>query len=193
MTASEAQRRGRAAWLSMEPRGEPAPAEAILWRQGEGQTIVAGGMPVIVKIAPDMCDGRLMFQEQDVPPRMLVPAHRHRQAAQFCVVLDGTLCCLVGYRVYTLERGDFLWRPPGTVHAVWNPDREHTARQFEGSMPGDQMFPFFLAFEKLTLSSQLTAARLADAAAPFGTFYDEDLTRKIEQEYGVSASGGWRP
>jgi quercetin dioxygenase-like cupin family protein len=169
------------------------PARAVFLRQGEGRRIVAGGMPVIVKMSPADYDGHLMVQEQDVPPRMLVPAHLHQRAAQFCFVTEGSLCCLVGDEVYTLQRGDFLLRPAGTVHAVWNPDPERPARQVEGSLPGSDMFSFFLAFEELTLSGELTAQRLAETAAPYGTFYDEELTRRLEKEYGVSASGGWRP
>jgi mannose-6-phosphate isomerase-like protein (cupin superfamily) len=173
---------------------QPDPGEAVFLRRGEGRKIAAGGMPVIVKMSPDDDLGYPMIQEQPVPPRMLVPAHRHQRAGQFCFVTEGTLCCLAGDKVYTLQRGDFLFRPPGLVHAVWNPDPVEPALQMEGSLlaAGD-MLSFFLAFQELTLSGQLNAERLAETAAPLGTFYDEDLTRRIEEEYSVSASGGWRP
>lgn len=181
------------------PAGPPSPpgtdgaAQARYLPPGGGRLIESGGMPVTLKVSPGMCEGRLMLHEQDIPPGMLVPAHLHEQAAQFSIVTEGTLCVLVGRDVYTLVTGAFVWRPAGMVHAVWNPDRERPARQIEGSLPGNQMLGFFEDFEALTRSGHLTPAALAQVAAPYGTFYDEDLTRQLEQDHQVSARGGWRP
>lgn len=193
MTSPSAPSRSTRAGSATRPSAGNAGAVAAFLQQGEGRKIIAGGMPVILKVSPDMSRGHLMLHEQDVPPGMLVPAHLHQRADQFSLVTEGTLCVLVGDEVYTLQAGAFVWRPAGTRHAVWNPDRTRLARQIEGSLPGNEMLRFFEEFEALTLSGRLAPDELARIAAPYGTFYDEAMTGQIEQDHHVSASGGWRP
>jgi quercetin dioxygenase-like cupin family protein len=175
------------------PASTPGTDEAAYLPPGGGRLIESGGMPVTLKISPGMCAGQLMLHEQDIPPGMLVPAHLHQRAAQFSIVTEGTLCVLAGRDVYTLVKGAIIWRPAGMVHAVWNPDQEQPARQIEGSLPGNEMLGFFEDFAALTRSGHLTPEALARTAAPYGTFYDEDLTRRLERDQHVSARGGWRP
>jgi quercetin dioxygenase-like cupin family protein len=168
-----------------------APAPLVL-QPGAGIPVQAGELPVTVKADPALTGGRLLLAEQEIPPGRLVPAHRHAAAAQWCYVIEGTLYVMAGGDVHVVEAGGYFIRPPGTWHAVWNPSRTETARQVEGTTPGEEMLSLFLRMEELKNAGLLTPASLAEAAAPLGTAYDPAATAEIEKAYGVSAGQGWQ-
>jgi quercetin dioxygenase-like cupin family protein len=168
----------------------PVPVPLVL-QPGAGLPVQAGELPVTVKAGPDLTGG-LLLVEQEIPPGTLVPAHRHADAAQWCYVSAGTLHVMAGGDVHVVESGGYFIRPPGTWHAVWNPSRTETARQVEGTTPGQEMLRLFLRMEELKRAGLLTPASLAEAAAPLGTAYDPAATEKIEKAYGVSAGRGWQ-
>lgn len=176
---------------SPAPEAPAVPATVFLL-PGCGRDIAAGGLPVTVKAAPSATGGHAVLFEQYIPPKMLVPAHRHARWAQITIVTEGTLCALVGGDVYPLPVDSVLVRPAGAVHAIWNPT-SRPACQMEVTAPGTEMLEFFTKMEELTQSGRLDAQSLADLAAPYGTEYDEAVTAAIEERYGVSARGGWRP
>jgi quercetin dioxygenase-like cupin family protein len=190
----EAQTRGRAAWLAMPLPGEQTRAGATVLKAGEGEVIEIGdGRRVIVKVSPEVCDGQLELHMEKLAPRMLVPAHMHRRAAQYSIVMSGVLCFQVGDEdPHVLQEGDIIWRPPGVVHAVWNPDRDRDAWQAEGTMPGSEMLALFRAMRDRNMTTDPDAPSLAETARPLGIFFDAALTERIEREHGVSAARGGR-
>lgn len=186
--------RGRAAWLAMPLPGEQPWAGATVLKAAEGELIEIGdGRCVIVKVSPEVCDGQLQLHMEKLAPRMLVPAHTHRRAAQFSIVMSGVLCFQVGDEPpHILQEGDTIWRPPGVVHAVWNPDRDRDAWQAEGTMPGSEMLGLFRAMRDRNMTREPDAPSLAEVARPLGIFFDAALTERIEREHGVSAARGGR-
>ena len=168
----------------------PVPVPLVL-QPGAGLPVQAGELPVTVKAGPEQTGGQLLV-EQEIPPGRLVPAHRHAEATQWSYVTEGTLYVMAGGDVHAVEAGGWFIRPPGTWHAVWNPSRTETARQVEGTMPGQDVLGLFLRMEELKRAGLLTPASLAEAAAPLGTAYDPAATAEIEKAYGVSAGRGWQ-
>jgi uncharacterized cupin superfamily protein len=175
--------------MPAQPPGRPGPGAAVMIAQGAGTQINAGGMPGLLRIDPGVCGGALLVHEQVVPPRRLVRAHWHAEVAQWGLVTEGTLMFRVGGESYLVEAGGFIWRPPGLVHAVWNPGLR-PARHVEGNMPGDIMLRFYERFDELARDGQPDLEKIAALAAEHGTYYDDDLTRELEQAHQVSAVGG---
>ena len=168
----------------------PPPAPLVL-QPGSGFPVQAGERPVTVMAGPDLTGG-LLLAEQEIPPGALVPVHRHAAATQWCYVIEGTLHVTAGGEVLAVRAGGYFIRPAGTWHAVWNPSTTQTARQVEGTLPGQQMLELFLRMEVLRRAGLLTPASLAEAGAPLGTSYDRAATARIEKAYGVSAGPGWQ-
>jgi mannose-6-phosphate isomerase-like protein (cupin superfamily) len=50
------------------------------------------------------------------------PPHVHDNAQESFVVLEGTLCFVIGDQTTSVSRGTFVCVPPGTVHTFSNPD-----------------------------------------------------------------------
>jgi hypothetical protein len=157
--------------------------------EGAGTAINAGGMPGLLRIDPAWCDGALLVHEQVIPPRRLVRAHVHADVAQWSLVTEGILMFRVGGENHRVEEGGFIWRPPGLVHAVWNPDAR-PARQVEGNMRGDVMLRFYERFAELARDGQPDPEEVAALAAAHGTYYHDELTAELEQAHQVSATGG---
>jgi uncharacterized cupin superfamily protein len=181
--------RTRAGWMPMSARtlAAPPPAAPVVLAQGTGREINAGGMPGLIRVDPGWCRGALLVHEQVIPPGRLVRAHWHAEVAQWSLVTEGSLWFRVGAESYLVERGGYIWRPPGLVHAVWNAG-PGPARQVEGNMRGDVMLRFYERFAELTADGPPDPEEITALAAAYGTHYDDPLTREIERSCHVSAS-----
>jgi uncharacterized cupin superfamily protein len=162
-----------------------------LIRSGDGDSLLVI-TPLAVKVRPGQTHCRAEIHEQQIPPRVLIPPHRHDHQDQWSYVVSGQLGCLVGTEEHILGPGDCIWRPAGIPHAIWNPGPA-TAVMLEVSTPGDQIMQFFAEVDELTRSGQLTQERMAQLAAPYGITYFSDLQRDLETRHAVSpAAGQWQ-
>ena len=57
-------------------------------------------------------------------PRRLVFPHSHEREDEFTFVYRGRIGGLVGEEETEVDEGGFLFKPRGTVHALWNPTDE---------------------------------------------------------------------
>ena len=181
--------RTRAGYMAMQPSPARTLTGAVVYAQGAGDPVNAGGIPGLGKILPGTGGGDLLLIEEVIPAGKLVRAHVHREVTQWSLVTDGVLVFRVGDEEYPVGRNEFIIRPPGVVHAVWNPGPAD-ARQFEGNMPGRGMLDFYRQFGALSAPGLLAPGELAELAAGYGTLYDDRLTAEIEAAHGVTAAGG---
>ena len=171
-------------------RGPGIPVPELI-RAGGGETLVVI-TPLAVKVRPDQVQCRMEIHEQELPPQVLIPPHRHDRQDQWSYVVSGRLGCLVGTEEHTLGPGDAIWRPAGLPHAIWNPG-PGPAVMLEMSTPGDQIMRFFAEIDELTRSGAATQERITQLAAPYGITYLDDLRRQLEARHAVSAAAGqWR-
>lgn len=180
--------RTRAGYAAMQPAPPRVLTRAVIHAQGAGEPVNAGGIPGLGKILPGTGGGDLLLIEEVIPAGRLVRAHVHRKVTQWSLVTDGVLVFRVADREYPVGRNELIIRPPGLVHAVWNPGPAD-ARQFEGNMPGAGMLDFYRRFDALSAPGLLAPGELAELAAEYETFYDDRLTAEIEATHGVSAAG----
>ena len=63
----------------------------------------------------------LRLGELTIAPMSRVPRHTHTNTEEAMVLLEGTLEALVGSQRVTIEAGDLVLAPAGTVHGFVNP------------------------------------------------------------------------
>jgi mannose-6-phosphate isomerase-like protein (cupin superfamily) len=74
------------------------------------------------------------------------PAHLHPAQAEHFEVLEGSVSTRVGTRERTLEAGDTLDIPAGTVHQMWNPGSD-PARVAWRTTPAGRTLEWFQALD----------------------------------------------
>ena len=85
----------------------------------EGEPIA--GTAVRCVIGSDQTDGRFSVLTGEVGPRSLIVPHTHAREDELSFVQQGRIGARVGDRDAVVEAGEFLFRPRGVLHALWNP------------------------------------------------------------------------
>lgn len=165
-------------------------SQPLIIEPGGGDLIHMGALAVLFKVVPGQADGAYEMHEQPIPPGTLVAPHTHERQDQVSYVLDGTLWFRVGDDDFEVPAGGTIFRPRGIVHALWNCGPA-PARMLEISSPGSEVEAFFRQFGRLSRAGQVSAAAVAALARPYGISYDLDLIPRLEEQYQVSAGGGW--
>jgi len=93
-----------------------------------------------IAVPHEATDGVIAFVEQSMAPRHLITGHIHHDNDVWIYVLDGEVGVRVGDEEATGSKGDYLLKPRGIPHAMWNPGNEPN-RFIEVLTPGnDKIF-----------------------------------------------------
>jgi mannose-6-phosphate isomerase-like protein (cupin superfamily) len=97
--------------------------DAVLHRQGEGETHgVGGGSSVTIKADGEHTGGTFFLSETVIEPGFGgPPPHVHHQLHDMFYVLEGTLVIRLGDEVVQAGPGTFACVPPHVVHTFSNP------------------------------------------------------------------------
>ena len=145
--------------------------EIHLRPQGEG-----------VIVPHEATGGVISFVEMAMQPRHLIRGHVHERNDVWVYVLHGEVGVRVGDDEAIGTPGDYLLKPRGVPHAMWNPGDEPN-RLIEVLTPGDgDMF-----FRELgTLSGDVSKEAFEEYAGRFGITYFDDWTADLCARYGLS-------
>ena len=104
-------------------------------------------------------------------------------------VQQGRIGARVGDRDSVVEAGEFLFRPRGVPHAVWNP-MDEPAVTVEFISPGG-LECFFEELGQLRLSGSLTQADLVELSDRYDTRFHPELIPALVNSYGVHPLPPW--
>jgi quercetin dioxygenase-like cupin family protein len=134
-----------------------------------------------VVVPHEATGGVISFVELSMDPRHLIRGHVHARTDVWIHVLSGQ----VGVRVRDDEAigtaGDYLLKPRGIPHAMWNPGDEAN-RLIEILTPGDGD-GFFR--DAAALPEDVSAAEFEAMAARHGITYFDDWTEDLRARYGL--------
>src|SRR5437870_7474249 len=107
-------------------RTAPGLASAFVQAQiqlpGEGRSLAAVGVSVVLKSAAEDTDGRWTLYEYTAPPQFVgPPPHWHKETDEAFFVLEGTIRFEVGGDSVDAPAGGYARVPPGVVHRFSNP------------------------------------------------------------------------
>lgn len=163
------------------------PAGLLVVSPGEGEALL--GANLICRAA--WTEGHACVFDQELPPRLLTPAHSHELETQCAYVLAGTIGYWVDGEEAEVSAGGYVVRPPGKVHALWNPTDE-PARMLEITTPGERMQRFQQELRDLHAAGG-GADELVALAATYGTELAPAVTAELCARHGVSAGQGYAP
>lgn len=92
-------------------------------RAGDGDLIQLpmGGVGVHFKIDGERTHGSVAVVEHPVAPGGFALPHTHTMEDEISYVLEGRIAAEIGGREFTVEAGEYLFKPRGVKHAFWNP------------------------------------------------------------------------
>ena len=125
--------------------------------------------------------GVISFVELAMEPRHLIRGHVHERNDVWVYVLRGEVGVRVGDDEAIGTPGDYLLKPRGVPHAMWNP-RDDPNRLIEILTPGDGDM-FFRDF--VTLAADATQEQFEAMAARHGITYFDDWTADLRARYGL--------
>jgi len=126
-----------------------------------------------VVVPHEATNGVVSFVEQSLEPRHLIPGHIHTRNDVWIYVLDGELGVRVGDEEAIGKKGDYLLKPRGVPHAMWNPG-DTTNRFIEILTPGDG--------DGFFREAQLTE----EAWERHGITWFDDWTEDLKRRHGLS-------
>lgn len=145
-------------------------------RAGEGHSIWVRGFGIDYKIPGELVGGRFAIVEGPMDPGALAPPHTHSREDELCYVLKGRVGLRVGDDIIDAGPGDYVLRPRGIPHAIWNATPE-PARILEIITPA--------GFEQYFLE---VAELVQRQVGPFDPQHAELRTR-----YGLTGKPEWVP
>lgn len=135
-----------------------------------------------VVVPHEATGGVISFVEQAMAPRHLIRGHVHARTDVWIHVLDGRVGVRVGDDEAVGEPGDYLLKPRGVPHAMWNPGDEPN-RLIEILTPGDGDL-FFR--EAAALADGTSGAEFEAMAARHGVTFFDDWTADLRARYGLA-------
>jgi quercetin dioxygenase-like cupin family protein len=109
-----------AAPRSLSPSPRDIAPHVLHVPRGAGEQLWVVGDTYTYKVTASETGGRLFAWEAEIPPEAGPPPHIHQAQLEAYYVLEGELTVIDGARTLTARAGDFLYIPPGAVHAFRN-------------------------------------------------------------------------
>jgi quercetin dioxygenase-like cupin family protein len=149
---------------------------------GEGRAVQLFGVRFGYKIESKDSGGSLCVLEVEIPPKTLVKPHVHSREDEYTLVLDGMVGLRIGDRYDEAAPGDYLVKPRGTAHAMWNAGTT-PAKVIEMLAPGG-LEEYFAELAPILTRHEPPAAYYG-LAERYGITIQDDWIEEIEQRYGV--------
>lgn len=149
---------------------------------GDGRVVQLFGVRFLYKIESADSGGSLCVLEVEIPPKTLVKPHMHSREDEYTLVLDGTVGLRVGDRYDEAGPGDYLVKPRGIAHAMWNAGSQ-PAKVIEMLAPGG-LEEYFAELAPVLARHEPPAAYYG-LAERYGLTILDDWIEEIEQRYGV--------
>ncbi|BAZ05003.1 cupin domain-containing protein [Calothrix sp. NIES-3974] len=89
-------------------------------RSQEGQIVQVLSDRVCIKLKSTHSPNSMAVVTVDVPPDGFVPPHTHTQEEESYYMLEGSMVMQLGSEEFTIEPGDFVHVPAGTIHGYRN-------------------------------------------------------------------------
>jgi quercetin dioxygenase-like cupin family protein len=159
--------------------GKPLPKHIAV---GDGRTVQLFGVRFSYKIESADSGGSLCVLEVEIPPKTLVKPHLHSREDEYTYVLEGAVGVRIGDRYDEAGPGDYLVKPRGTAHAMWNAGTS-SAKVVEMLAPGG-LEEYFAELAPI-LARHEPAATYYGLAERYGITIQDDWIEEIEQRYGV--------
>lgn len=142
--------------------------QPTLVRATEAEVLTAAGITLLADA--DATGGRLVSNRSLLRTRDDgAPPHYHDRAAELFFVLDGALDVLLGERIVTLRRNDFLVVPPRLPHA-FAPAADAPADVLFVYTPGRQRFEYYRLLERL-YTGQASPEEIVESQDRFDNHY----------------------
>ena len=155
---------------------------------GDGDAIP--NINIRVLITADQTGGRFSAMAGVLAPRSLVVPHTHAREDELGFVQRGRIGARVGDRDVVVDAGQFVFRPHGVVHALWNPTDE-PAVTVEIISPGG-LERFFQELGQRAVSGTLTREDMTELAARYDSPFHTELIPELVEAYGVQPGRPWR-
>jgi quercetin dioxygenase-like cupin family protein len=144
----------------------------ILVRPGAGGGVV---------VPAEATGGVVSFIEQVMPARHLIPGHVHERTDVWIYVLDGLVGARVADDEVVGEKGNYLLKPRGVPHAMWNPsDSENRFIEILTPGSGDAFFA-----DAARLSPDATREEFEAMCARHGIHWFDDWTEDLRARYSL--------
>lgn len=134
-----------------------------------------------VVVPHEATGGVISFVELAMDPRHLIRGHIHARTDVWIHVLHGHVGVRVGDDEAIGTAGDYLLKPRGVPHAMWNPADEPN-RLIEILTPGDGDL-FFR--DAAALPDDASAEAFEAMAARHGITYFDDWTDDLRARFGL--------
>ncbi len=155
---------------------------------GTGLPLSVGSSTVIIGLA-EWTDGAYNVLDQIVPAGLIVAPHVHDHEAQSAFVVTGRIGFWIDGDEFDLGAGDYILRPAGKPHSLWN-STDEPSRMLEITSPASSFERYMRALSKLADAGQAEPSRVVTLAASYGIRFVDGL-EALSARHGVSAAGGF--
>lgn len=132
-------------------------------------------------------DGAYTVFDQVVAPRIVTPPHSHAEETQVAIVLSGTVGFWVDGEETLAGPGDYVLRPAGLPHALWNPTDE-PARIIEMTSPATRFEAYMERLAELVARSA-DPAEVEALAGDYGVTFHPEFLADLCERHGVDPRG----
>lgn len=138
-----------------------------------------------------LTDGAYCVMDQLIAPKALASPHSHELEDQASIVLEGELGFWIDGEEFFAAAGDYVYRPAGKPHALWNPT-EGVARIQEITSPGARFEEYMVKLSEMIASGGADPEAVKAHADRYGVrFLDDGTEQELAARHGVSPAGNF--
>jgi mannose-6-phosphate isomerase-like protein (cupin superfamily) len=161
---------------------------SMITSAGTGFPLSIGSSTAIIGLA-EWTDGTYNVMDEIIPPGLIVAPHVHDNEAQSSFVVSGRLGFWVDGEEFELGASDYILRPAGKPHSLWNSTSE-PARMLEITSPAASFERYMRALSELADSGNAELSQVVALAESYGVRFVDGL-EALSARHGVSAAGGF--
>ena len=166
--------------------GRFLPLTALPGPHGPDRSI--GSIGVGFRLGGQDTAGQVAIVEHPFPVGALVPPHAHTREDEFSIVTAGAIGFRSGSDEVVLEPGEYISKPRGEVHTMWNAGTTE-ARLIEVITPAG-FERFFLELADLLEAGPPDPATLAGLAESYGLFFDPTWIPDLMEKHNLRSPFG---
>ncbi len=172
----------------MTPAG--AGPDAYLVERASAMRLEIGAQTLLTGRAA-LTDGAYCVMDQLIAPKSLAAPHHHEVEDQASILLEGELGFWIDGEEFFAAAGDYVYRPAGKPHALWNPSDE-VARIQEITSPGARFEEYMIRLSEMIAADAADPEAVRAHANKYGVRFLADGTEEeLSARHGVSPAGNF--
>jgi quercetin dioxygenase-like cupin family protein len=155
----------------------------LLAQMNNGMEITLDGVTAKIRVYGNNTGGAFSAVDISIEPGLLIPPHTHSRENELLFVAEGELGVKIGVREFTAGAGNWVVKPLGIPHALWNPGKSKSKHINIYSPAGFENT--WKEISRIQRQGRFDPAEFAAIGIRAGVIPNPELIAELKTKYGL--------